>query len=220
MADTPHTLYLGAAYYPEHYPESRWPEDVRLMREAGINVVRMAEFAWSTMEPVEGQYEFDWLERAIALLGEAGIVTVLGTPTAAPPAWLTSAHPETLAVDEYGRRAQHGNRCHFCPNSPIYLDHCRKIATAMAERFGHNPHVIGWQFDNEYNRVCYCEICTARFRTFLREKYGTLDELNARWSTAYWSQTYFDWSQIPAPIGHHNPGLMLDWKRFITDTYR
>lgn len=213
-------LYLGSAYYPEHWPEARWADDIRLMQEAGMNVARLGEFAWSTMELAEGQYEFDWLERAIEQLAAAGISTVLGTPTAAPPAWLTQAHPDTLAIDEYGRAAQHGNRCHYCVNSATYQEYCHRIVTAMADRFGQNPHVIGWQLDNEYNRVCYCPTCREHFQAFLQARYGTLDELDARWSTAYWSQTYTDWKQVPIPIGGHNPGLMLDWKRFVTESYR
>jgi beta-galactosidase len=120
MPSTPSRLQIGAANYPEHWPEEGWAEDIRLMREAGFTAVRLAEFAWSSMEPAEGQFHCDWLERAIAQLAEAGIVTVLGTPTAAPPAWLTQAYPETLAIEESGRRVQHGNRCHYCVNSPIY----------------------------------------------------------------------------------------------------
>jgi beta-galactosidase len=111
-------LHLGAAYYPEHWPEERWPEDIRLMKAAGFSVVRMGEFAWSAFEPAEGEFHFDWLERAIELLAENSIVTVLGTPTAAPPAWLTQKYPGTLAVDENGRRYEHGRRCHYCVNSP------------------------------------------------------------------------------------------------------
>ena len=213
-------LHLGAAYYPEHWPEERWAEDIRLMREAGFTVVRMGEFAWSTFEPAEGEFHFDWLERAISMLAEAGIVSVLGTPTAAPPAWLTYACPDTLAVGEYGRRAQHGNRCHYCVTSPDFHAATRRIVGALAERFGQNPHVIGWQVDNEYNRVCYCERCRRLFQEYLAAKFGSLDALNARWSTAYWSQTYSAWEQIPIPIGGHNPGLMLAFKQFVTECYR
>jgi len=213
-------MELGSAWYPEHWPEERWPEDVRLMREAGMTVSRIAEFAWSTMEPRDGVFEFGWLERAIDLLAENGLRAVLGTPTAAPPAWLTQAHPETLAMEPNGRRAQHGNRCHYCVNSPRYHEFCYRIADEMGRRFGTHPNVMGWQIDNEYNRVCYCDVCAARFREFLRERYGSLEELNSRWSTAYWSQTYTDWDQIPMPVGGHNPGLMLEMKRFVTDSYR
>jgi beta-galactosidase len=220
--DTPPAsrLHLGAAYYPEHWPEERWPEDVRLMQEAGFTVARMGEFAWSTFEPTEGEFQFDWLDRAIDLLAEAGIVSVLGTPTAAPPAWLTHAHPDTLAVDEYGRRAQHGNRCHYCVNSTEYHEATRRIVGALAAHFGPNPNVIGWQIDNEFNRICYCDHCRARFQAYLAERFGSLNALNERWTTAYWSQTYSAWEQIPIPIGNHNPGLMLAFRQFVTESYR
>ena len=213
-------LHLGAAYYPEHWPEDRWPEDVRLMREANFTVARMGEFAWSTFEPAEGDFQFDWMERAVSLLAEAGIQSVLGTPTAAPPAWLVQAYPDTLTVDESGHKVQFGNRCHYCVNSPTFHRLAERIVSAMAERFGPNPNIIGWQLDNEYSRVCYCEVCRKRFHEFLQGRYGSLDTLNQRWSTAYWSQTYSAWEQIPIPIGGHNPGLMLEFKRFVTDSYR
>ncbi len=213
-------MYLGTAWYPEHWPESRWRDDLRLMREAGLKVVRVGEFAWSRLEPAEGQFDLDWLERAVHLAAEYGLVTVMGTPTAAPPAWLTQTYPDVLAVREDGRRATHGNRCHFSPTSLRYRQFCERIAGQMAARFGHNPHVIGWQIDNEYNSVSYDDQTRAQFQAWLREKYGSLNALNAHWTTAYWSQEYTDWAQIPLPIGGHNPALMLEWRRFITDVYR
>jgi beta-galactosidase len=213
-------LHLGAAYYPEHWPEERWAEDIRLMKEAGFTVARMGEFAWSTFERTEGEFDFEWMDKAIALLAEAGIATVLGTPTAAPPAWLTQTYPDTLAVEESGLHAQHGNRCHYCVNSPQYHQLVQRIVSQLATHFGSNPNVIGWQIDNEYNRVCYCDTCQKVFQQYLAEKYQTLEALNEHWSTAYWSQTYSDWSQIPLPIGGHNPGLRLEFKRFITLSYR
>jgi beta-galactosidase len=213
-------LHLGVAYYPEHWPEDRWSEDIRLMKEAGLSVARLAEFAWSSLEPEAGKFQFDWLERVIQQLAENEIVSVLGTPTAAPPAWLTHNDAQTLAVDEFGRYAQHGNRCHYCVTSPTFHDAVRRIVKAMAERFGPHPSVIGWQLDNEYSRVCYCTRCQRLFQAFLKDRYQTLDNLNQRWSTAYWSQTYSDWDQIPIPIGGHNPGLMLEFKRFTTYNYR
>ena len=212
-------LHFGAAYYPEHWPQERWASDIRLMKDAGFTVVRMAEFAWSTMEPAEGQFEFDWLEAVIAQLAEAGIRTVLGTPTAAPPAWLTKTYPQTLAIDETGRRVQHGNRCHYCVNSPAYHATAKRIAGAMAQRFGQNPKVIGWQIDNEFCRPCFCETCQAEFISFLKSRYSNLETINQRWSTAYWSQTYTDWEQMPVPWGGHNPGLVLEHRRFITHSY-
>jgi beta-galactosidase len=212
-------LHLGAAYYPEHWPEDRWPEDIRLMQAGGLTVVRMAEFAWSTLEPAEGDFRFEWLNRAITMLAEAGIVSVLGTPTAAPPDWLVQHHPDLMAVDENGRRVQFGNRCHYCVNSPEFQAATSRIVGALAKRFGNNPHVIGWQLDNEYNRVCTCARCRALFQYYLADRFGSLEALNHHWSTAYWSQTYSAWQQIPIPIGSHNPGLMLEFKRFVTESY-
>lgn len=212
-------IHFGAAYYPEQWSPAQWAHDIRLMKEAGFSVVRMAEFAWSTMEPAEGRFDFDWLDQAICQLAAAGIQTVLGTPTAAPPAWLTQNYPQTLAVEENGRRAQHGNRCHYCVNSSEYHRAAARIAGAMAAHFGSNPHVIGWQIDNEFCRSCYCDICQTAFIRFLKSRYGDLDTLNRRWSTTYWSQTYFNWEQLPIPRGEHNPGLTLEHRRFITDSY-
>jgi beta-galactosidase len=213
-------LHLGAAFYPEQWPEVRWSEDIRLMRQAGLTVARLAEFAWSTLEPAESEFQFEWLDRAISMLAEAGIASVIGTPTAAPPAWLVQQHPDLMAVDESGRRVQFGNRCHYCINSAEFHVAVRRIVAAMAERFGVNSHVIGWQIDNEYNRVCYCDRCRECFQRYLADRFGSLDALNHHWSTAYWSQTYSAWEQIPIPIGSHNPGLMLEFKHFVTESYR
>ncbi len=217
---SPQKLHLGTAWYPEHWPEERWTEDIRLMQAAGLTVARMAEFAWSSMEASAGKFTFDWLDRAIDKLAAAGIVTVLGTPTAAPPAWLVEKYPDILAVDENGRRVQFGNRCHYCVNSPDFHSATLRIVRAMGDHFSSNPNVIGWQIDNEYNRVCYCETCRTQFQEFLAGKYGSLEALNQHWSTAYWSQTYSAWEQIPLPVGPHNPGLMLEFKNFITASYR
>ena len=213
-------LHLVTSFYPEHWPRERWYEDIRLMEKAGISAVRMAEFAWSTLEPCPGEFHFDWLDNAIDLLSSKGIVSVLGTPTAAPPAWLVQQHPDSLAVDENNRRVQFGNRCHYCVNSAEFHDAARSIVRAMARHFGAHPSVTGWQIDNEYNRVCYCERCRGLFQKYLAKKFGNLEDLNQHWTTRYWSQTYSAWEQIPLPVGSHNPGLMLAFKQFVTDCYR
>jgi len=216
-------IVAGSAWYPEQWPEARWEEDLRLMEAADLKVVRIAEFAWSRMEPSEGHYDFDWLERAIDLAAKHHIMTVLGTPTAAPPAWLTQKYPDTLRMEENGRRATHGGRAQGSVSSPLYLEFCRKIAERMALRFGHNPNVVGWQIDNEegYALMSYDDHARKLFQDWLQKKYQSLDILNHRWTTSYWSQTYDNWSEIPFPIpmGDHNPGLELDWKRFVTDTW-
>jgi len=213
-------LWLGTAWYPEQWPESQWPADLELMQQANIRFVRVAEFAWSRMEPREGVYDFDWLERAINEAAKHNIYTVLGTPSAAPPAWLTQKYPETLRVDENGQRAEHGNRQQFNFDSAKYRELCREMALRMAQRFGHNPNVIGWQIGNEYQKESYDPETRADWHRWLQQRYGTLDNLNARWTTSYWSQTYSDWNQIPIEITPGNPGLLLSWKRFVSDTWR
>jgi beta-galactosidase len=214
-------VLLGTAWYPEQWPESRWEEDLRLMEAADIKVVRITEFAWSRMEPSEGHYDFEWLDRAIALAAKHHIATVLGTPTATPPAWLTLKHPEILRVEPDGQRVVHGNRAHGSAASVIYREYSRKIAEQMAARYGKNPNVVGWQIDNEYGYalMSYDDETRGQFRKWLKTKYETLDTLNSRWTTAYWSETYDDWNEIPIPVGAHNPGLMLEWKHFITTTW-
>jgi beta-galactosidase len=215
-------FYFGVDYYPEHWPEERWPEDARLMAQAGFNVVRLAEFAWAMMEPQEGQYDFDWLDRAIAILDAHDIRVVLGTPTASPPPWLMAKSTDLFRVDEDGRRVTFGNRREYCPNNPVYHEHTRRIVTHMAEHYTDRPAVIGWQIDNEFGDRCYCLVCAHAFQEWLQRRYGSLDALNERWGTIFWSHTYSDWGQVPLPLttgGSPNPGLALDFFRFSSDSY-
>ncbi|MCJ7701449.1 MAG: beta-galactosidase [Anaerolineales bacterium] len=213
----------GADYYPEHWPEERWPEDARLMQDAGINVVRLAEFSWSLMEPVEGTFNFDWLDRAIAVLAEHNIDVILGTPTASPPPWIMSKQADLFIVDADGRRRTYGLRREYCPNNPLYHHYTNEIVTQMGAHYTANPAVIGWQIDNEFGDRCYCEICRGAFQAWLQKRYSSLDELNRKWGTIFWSHVYTDWAQIPTPLNtarSHNPGLALDYKRFMSYTYR
>ncbi|KZZ83775.1 beta-galactosidase [Bacillus sp. SJS] len=219
-------MYIGVDYYPEQWPESRWPEDVTLMKELGVNVVRIAEFGWQLMEPEEGHYDFSLYDRAIKLLTESGIKVVLGTPTATPPAWLIQKHPEILPTDENGVQISFGARRHYTVNSRIFREYTKKIVTEMAKHYGQHPDVIGWQTDNEYGHEksdrSYGEEDRQAFQAWLEKKYGTLDELNENWGTVFWSQTYTDWSQIPVPrkvLQEHNPSLLLDFDRFCADAY-
>jgi len=215
-------FYFGVDYYPEQWPEERWPIDARLMAEANLNVVRLAEFAWSRMEPVEGQFDFDWLDRAISILQAQGIRVVLGTPTASPPPWIMSKSPELFRVREDGVRVVYGNRREYCPNHPLYHEHTQRIVTEMAEHYAGHPAVIGWQIDNEFGERCYCATCAQTFQTWLRGRYESLEELNQKWGTVFWSHVYNDWSEIPPPLttgGSPNPGLALDFYRFCSDSY-
>ncbi len=220
MKFSPDKLHIGSAYYPEHWPEERWSEDIRLMKEAGFTVARVGEFAWSTFEPTEDEFHFEWLDQAIDLLAKNALVTVMGTPTAAPPAWLTQKYPNTVAVNIDGHKVDHGRRCHYCVNSPEYHERIQMIVKEMATHFGANPNIIGWQFDNEYGTVCYCDTCRSKFQTYLEAKFISLEALNQHWSTAYWSQSYSSWDQIPIPKAGHNPGLMLAFQQFVTHSYR
>jgi beta-galactosidase len=213
---------FGADYYPEHWPEERWPEDARLMAEAGFNVVRLAEFAWSRLEPSDGQFDFGWLDRAIDVLALRDIEVVLGTPTASPPPWLMSRHPDIFIRREDGRRATYGNRREYCPNNSTYREYSRHIVERMAEHYVDNPAVIGWQIDNEFGDRCYCPVCARAFQDWLRQRYATLDALNDRWGTVFWSHVYTEWDQIPVPLttgGSPNPGLALDFCRFSSHSY-
>jgi beta-galactosidase len=213
-----HALLMGTDWYPEQWPESRWETDLRMMEAAHLNVVRLAEFAWSRMEPSEGHFDCDWLNRAIRLAEKHHIAVVLGTPTAAPPAWLTQKYPETLRVEANGQRVVHGNRAHGSVTSVKFREFCHRIADEMAKQFGRDPNVVGWQIDNEYgySQMSHNDEARHQFQDFLKAKYQSLDSLNEHWTTAYWSQTYDNWEEIPIPVGEHNPGLMLEWQRFVT----
>ncbi|WP_347304586.1 beta-galactosidase (plasmid) [Croceibacterium sp. TMG7-5b_MA50] len=219
FADRP-AIAMGAAWYPEHWPEERWETDLQLMRAAGFNTVRVGEFAWSSLEPEEGRFTFDWLDSAIDLAHRHGMMVVVGTPSAAPPAWLTAKYPDTLRVDEDGSRAGHGGRRHFSFASQRYRDMAGRIAGEMARRYGKHPAVVGWQIDNEIGPPSFDAEAVARWHAFLAQRYGTIDELNDRWTTQYWSQHYNSFDQIPLHSrGQHNPGLLLDFKHWTTATW-
>ncbi len=216
-------MRFGVDYYPEHWSEDRWEKDAKMMEDAGFNTVRVAEFAWSKMEKTEGNFDFDWLDEAVETLAEHGLDVVLGTPTAAPPPWLTDKHPEVLAVNEDKEVMEPGHRRHYCVNSDVYREYTRRIVEKMAEKFGGDERVIGWQTDNELGHpVCYCDDCREEFHDWLREKYESLEELNRRWGTGFWSHEYTEWSQIPLPNDNPrkgpNPSLHLDYKRFFSQS--
>lgn len=219
FADKP-AIAFGAAWYPEQWPESRWDTDLVLMKKAGFNTVRIGEFAWSTIEPSEGEFHFEWLDRAIAAARRHGLMVVLGTPTAAPPAWLTQKYPDVLRVDEDGTRAGHGGRRQFSFASARYRQFARDIATRLAERYGHDPDVVGWQIDNEIGPPSFDPEAVALWHAFLKQRYGDIDTLNRRWATEYWSQHYNDFDQVPLhATGQQNPGLLLDFRHFTTATW-
>lgn len=213
-------IAVGAAWYPEHWPEERWETDLQLMQAAGFNTVRVGEFAWSSLEPEEGRFTFEWLDRAIDLAHRHGMMVVVGTPSAAPPAWLTARYPDTLRVDENAEQAEHGGRRHFSFASARYRTFARRMAEEMARRYGQHPAVVGWQIDNEIGPPSFDREAVALWHAFLQQRYGTIDNLNDRWTTQYWSQHYNSFDQVPLHSrGQHNPGMLLDFRHFTTATW-
>lgn len=223
-------MIIGVTYHPEHSPPERWREDARLMKEMGLNAVRMGEFAWSHLEPVRNKFRFRWLEEAVAVFAEHGIGTVLCTPTACPPPWLVERHPGLLPVDASGQRLGYGTCRSYCPNNPSQHKYAQRITAALAAHFRGNRNILAWQVDSGFGRFgtarCYCRNCAQGFREWLQRKYTTLENLNQRWGTVFWSHVYSDWQQIPLParaVGEgelaHNPALWLDYCRFCSDSW-
>jgi len=215
----------GAAYYPEHWPEIRWSQDVELMKEMNFNTVRIGEFSWSVVEREEGKIDFSLFDRALNVIASAGLKVILGTPTASPPVWLVKKSPDILQRDEHGHLRLHGSRKHYCFNSELYRHHSRIITEAFARHYGNDDRIIAWQIDNEYGchgtTVCFCENCAKDFRKWLRRKYSTLDRLNCSLGTVFWSQTYTNWDQIDPPmktVASVNPHLLLEYMRFSSDS--
>lgn len=210
-------IAMGSSWYPEQWPEARWDSDLALMERAHLNVVRVGEFAWARMEPREGAFDFAWLDRAIAAAARRGIRVVIGTPTAAPPIWLTEAHPDVLRVDADGSVAGHGARRQFSYASATYRRYAARIASELAKRYGHNPSVVGWQIDNEIGVPSYDREAKASWAAWLATRYGTIDALNRRWTTQYWSQVYTRFDQVPLTLAaEQNPALVLDARRFAS----
>ncbi len=218
-------LTLGVCYYPEHWPEEMWREDLQRMQAAGIETVRIGEFAWNLVEPREGEFTYDFFDRFLDLTDAMGMQVIMGTPTATPPAWLTERYPEVLNARVDGALYRHGMRRHYNYNSPVYREFAARITEAYASHYARRESVIGWQIDNELNCEIdrfYSESDTAAFRRFLQEKYGTLDALNEAWGTVFWNQTYTAWEEIYVPRntiqGTTNPHQTLDYLRFVSDS--
>lgn len=212
-------MFIGADYYPEHWPKNRRPTDAKLMKQAGFNVTRLAEFAWAFMEPREGVFDFSLFDEALALLARNGVSAIMCTPTAVMPAWCARKYPNSLAMQKDGTRIVWGVRKNNCFTSGDYRLLSQRITRAMAEHFAATPNVIGWQTDNEFGGpYCYCDTCRTEFQDWLRNKYGTLDALNRAWGNHFWGHLVSRWDEIiiPGDFGSHNPSACLDWRRFYT----
>lgn len=219
------SIDLGVCYYPEHWDRSLWAEDLDRMLASGLRTVRVAEFAWSLIEPREGEYTYEFFDSFLNLAQEKGMQVIFCTPTATPPAWLTEKYPEVLNADIEGHLIRHGARRHYNYNSPVYRKFCRNIVEKSASHYAKHPAVVGWQLDNELNcetDTFYSESDTLAFRRFLQERYGSLEELNKAWGTVFWNQTYTDWQEVyvPRKTIHNtvNPHQLFDYYRFISDS--
>lgn len=220
-------MKLGVSYYPEISPESEWEADLRNMREAGLTVIRMTEFAWSAMEPREGVYDFGWLDRFLGLAHQHGFEVILCTPTATPPAWLGTQYPEIYVELAEGSRRSHGGRRDMDLDNEVYRWFCVQIASRLGERYGSHPAVIGWQIDNELFGVegpdlrpgCHTRAATFRFRQYLKRVHGDLGTLNRRWGTRFWSQEYSSWGEIETPRHPRATlGQWLDFTRWFNES--
>ncbi len=219
------TLALGVCYYPEHWEEGLWRDDLRRMEENGISVIRIAEFAWNKVENEEGKFDFSFFDRFLDVVETTGIKVIFCTPTATPPAWLTQKYPEVLTVDLDGKKQHHGARRHYNYNSPVYREKTRIIVEQLAKHYGGRKCIIGWQIDNELNCVnseFYADADHKAFRVFLKEKYKSLEALNEAWGTVFWNQTYTAWEQVCLPRhtmrDTSNPHLRLDSIRFFSES--
>jgi beta-galactosidase len=217
-------MHLGVCYYPEHWPESMWEDDAQRMKALGIERVRIAEFAWSRIEPMPGEYDWDWLDRAVDVLHRSGLQIVMCTPTATPPKWLIDRHPDILPVGADGQARRFGSRRHYDFSSPSYFEAARRISTAVAQRYGAHPGVAFWQIDNEFGChqtvVSYSDAALLRFREWLRVRYGTIDALNRAWGNVFWSMEYRSFDEVDTPaatVTEANPSHRFDYRRFASD---
>lgn len=216
-------MKIGVDYYPEQWDSSLWETDVEHMKEAGVTIVRLAEFAWSRLEPQEGVFDFSWLDQVISLFQERQIEVFLCTPTCTPPQWMFHKYPEIIQMDKMGRRIATGIRGHRCMSSQVYRAFCEKIITAMVSHYRDWGNVIGYQIDNELEaNHCCCPVCEAAFRDWVRRKYKSIEAVNDAYGNVVWSGEYSSFSELKPPLGEHpmwlNPSLHLDFERYASDS--
>ncbi len=223
-------IYYGGDYNPDQWPEEVWTEDMRLFKKAGVNIVTVPVFSWAKLQPSEEVYDFEWLDRVLDLAYENGIYVCLATSTAAQPAWMSRKYPEVLPVDIEGRKRTHGGRVNFCPNSPVYRKFSAELAEKLAGHYKNHPALAVWHIANEYGRYCYCETCASKFRAWLRDRYGSIQELNRRWNMSFWGHAVYDWEEICPPSylnemwgdGQRDAtcfqGISIDYNRFMSES--
>lgn len=219
-------VLYGGDYNPEQWPEEIWEEDMRLFKLAGIDEVTLNVFSWAALQPSEDTYNFEKLDKIMDLVEANGLKVFLATSTAAHPAWMAKRHPDILRTEFSGMKRKFGSRHNSCQNSPTYQKYSVLLAKKLAEWYGERECVIGWHICNEYGGECYCENCEKQFRVWLKEKYGTIEEVNKAWDTSFWGHTFYDWDEIVLPnmlSEHFEPdrttfqGISLDYRRFNSE---
>lgn len=222
-----HKIAFGGDYNPEQWDEETWAEDMRLFKLAHIDTVTLNVFSWAALQPSEETYDFSKLDKIMAMCHENGLKVILATSTAAHPAWMAKKYPEILRTEPNGLRRKFGSRHNSCPNSPIYRKYSVALAEKLAQRYGKYDNIIAWHISNEYGGECVCENCAAAFRRWLKERYGTIEEVNRAWDTAFWSHTFYDWEEIePASYMTEHwgwerttfQGISLDYRRFFSES--
>ncbi|MGN7453970.1 beta-galactosidase [Paenibacillus pasadenensis] len=220
-------IWYGGDYNPEQWDAETWSEDHRMFKLAGIDVATINVFSWALDQPDEDTYDFAWLDEQFELLHGQGIGICLATGTGAHPAWMARRHPDVLRVDFDGRKRRFGGRHNSCPNSPAYRKFSAALATKLAERYGSHPALLIWHVSNEYGGYCYCDNCAAGFRSWLQQRYGSLEELNRSWNTRFWGHTFYDWEEVVPPNALSEEwggsrtnfqGISLDYRRFQSDS--
>ena len=217
-------MRFGVCWYPEQWPQAQWASDIEMMVDLGLDLVRIGEFAWSTMEPQRDTFDWEWLDNAIEMVGQAEMGVVLGTPTATPPVWLMRERPDIMITDQRGQRVPYGSRRHTCTTSVSYREESARIVEAVLDRYGSNPTVAAWQVDNEPGNHdsarCWCAECEEAFSAWLENRFETVDALNDAWGTAFWSQTYPDFAAVRLPrttMTTQHPALRLAHRKFASD---
>jgi len=219
------SFLYGGDYCPEQWPKEVWEEDMRLMKEASVNMVTIGVFNWALSQPNEQEYTFKWLDGVMDMLHAHSIMADLGTLTASPPAWMYNKYPEIRPVNEDGILLNFGSRQTFCPNSPVYIDLSRKLVEKLASHYKGHPSLAMWHINNEFSHKvfhCYCSTCEKEFQNWVEKKYETIENLNNTWGTAFWGQYVYQWNEVFPPrrtAQYINPALMLDYRRFMTDSY-